>query len=189
MITYNDLFEVLRKERYSEQLQSLPKNFFSEAAEYFKDKQEFSSNKDESKGEDLFSDIAVKNKKKLENAITVFKEILWRRRKKILNLAFVAFETGISKKDFENLSDFERELFEEIIKSLEKSEKNLNGVMKGEKDMQKYKLVRFLEDVSEFLDLSGETVGPFKKSEIVNLEREIVDILAKDKRVEVIDEG
>ncbi|MDO8517148.1 MAG: hypothetical protein Q7S33_03400 [Nanoarchaeota archaeon] len=183
MITYNDLYEVLRKERYSEQLQPLPKNFFPEVSEYFRDKKEFSD-----KDEDMFSEISVKNKKKLENAIIIFKEILWRRKKKILNLAFVAFETGISKRDFENLASFEKELFEDIIKSLEKSNKNIENNMKGEKPEQKYRLVRFLEDVSEFLDLNSETIGPFTKGEIVNMDKEIVDILAKDKRVEVLDE-
>jgi DNA replication initiation complex subunit (GINS family) len=185
MITYNDLYEALRKERYNEQLQSMPKEFIEDAAEYFRDKKEFSD-----KGEqgDLFSDIALKDKKKLENAISIFREIMLRRRKKILNLAFVASETGVAKKDFENLLDFEKELFEEIAKSLEKADKNLNESMRGQKNEQKFRLVRFLEDVSEFLDLEGNTIGPFAKGEIANIEKEIIDILSKDKRVEVIDE-
>ena len=183
MITYNDLYEALRKERYNEPLQVLPKDFIIEVSEYFKDKKEFSD-----KEEGIFSDITIKSKKKLENAIAIFREILLRRRKKILNLAFVASETGISKKDFENLLDFEKELFEEIAKSLEKADKNLAEMMKGEKKEQKHRLVRFLENVSEFLDLDGNTIGPFEKGEIANIEKEIIDILSKDKRVEVIDE-
>jgi len=42
MITYNDLFEALRKERYSEELQALSKDFFEQVAEYFNDKKDFS---------------------------------------------------------------------------------------------------------------------------------------------------
>ena len=30
MITYNELYDALRKERYSEQLQPIPKNFIKE---------------------------------------------------------------------------------------------------------------------------------------------------------------
>ena len=115
MITYNDLYEALRKEKYSEALQILPKKFLEDIAEYFIDKKNFAK-----EDEDMFSDIAIKNKKKLENAMANFKELLRLRRKKILNLAFVASEVGISKKDFENLLGFEKELFEEIVKSLKK---------------------------------------------------------------------
>lgn len=183
MITYNDLYEALRKEKYNEALQLLPKMFIQEVADYFKDKKNFSE-----KDEEMFSDVAAKNKKKLENAIAIFKELLLRRRKKIINLAFVASETGISKKDFESMIDFERELFEEIVKALEKAEKSLNGQMNGKKEDKKYKLVRFLDSVPSFLDFSGNEIGPFEKGEVANMEREVVDILAKDKKIEVLDE-
>lgn len=184
MITYSELYEALRKERYNEQLQILPKQFIFDVSEYFKDKKNFSE-----KEEELFSDLANKNKKKLENAISIFKELMLRRRKKILNLAFVASETGISKKDFENMIDFERELFEEAVKSLEKSDKSLNELMNGKKEVQsKHLLVRFLEPVTPFLDLEGQEIGPFEKGEVANIDREIAGILTSDKKVEIIDE-
>jgi len=119
MVTYNDLYEYLRKERYSEELQNLPKKFMSEVFKYFEEKKKFSE-----KSDDMFSDVVIKTKKKLENAMAIFKELLTRRRKKILKLAFVASETGISKRDFDNLLGFEKELFEEIVKSLERADKN-----------------------------------------------------------------
>ena len=56
-----------------------------------------------SKQDDDFSDVIIKTKKQLENAITLFKELMLRRRKKILNLILIAAETGISKQDFENM--------------------------------------------------------------------------------------
>jgi DNA replication initiation complex subunit (GINS family) len=183
MITYNDLYEALRKERYSEQLQLLKKRFLREVSQYFDEKKEFSE-----KDDDMFSDLSIKNKKKLENAISIFKELMARRRKKILTLAFVAFETGISKKDFENLIDFEKELFEEIIASLKKSDKSLTAGMKSDSGEKKFSLVRFLEDVSEFMDLAGLPLGPFNKGEVANLEKEIIEILSKDKRVEIIED-
>ena len=58
MITYHDLYEALRKERYSDSLQLLPKKFIEDVSEYLKNKKEFSN-----KQEDLFSDLAIKNKK------------------------------------------------------------------------------------------------------------------------------
>tara|TARA_Y100000310_G_scaffold316947_1_gene369255 strand:+ start:9624 stop:10181 length:558 start_codon:yes stop_codon:yes gene_type:complete len=185
MITYDDLYEAFRKEKYSEQLQPLSKRFLQEVAEYFKEKKEFIE-----KGDDLFSDIVIKNKKKLENAVSSFRGLLRLRKKKILTLAFVASEVGISKKDFENLLGFEKELFEEVVKSLEKAEKLVGEEMSGDvKSEEKYQLVRFLEDVPEFLNLDGGAVGPFEKGEVANLEKEIIEILVSDGRAEVLEEG
>jgi DNA replication initiation complex subunit (GINS family) len=173
----------MRKEKYSENLQILPKKFLVDVADYFKDKKDFLTQED-----DLFSDVAIKSKKRLDNAMTSFRDLLRIRKKKILNLAFVASQVGISKKDFENLLGFEKDLFEELVKALEKAEKNQSADMSGdEKDIRKHKLVRFLDDVPEFLGFDGSEIGPFAKGEIANLESEIVDILEKDKKVEVID--
>ena len=182
MITFSDIYEAMRKEKYSEQLQSLPKKFLQESSSYFKEKKDL-LNKDE----DLFSDTSLRNKKKLDNSLSSFKDLIRIRKKKILNLAFVASEVGINKKDFENLLSFEKDLFEECSRSLEKAEKNMSEEMIGGGESSlKHELVRFLEDVPEFLDFSGEEVGPFSKGEIANLEKEIVKILDKDNRVEVL---
>lgn len=184
MITYNDLYEALRKERYSDDLQLLKKGFLMETSEYFSEKKKFSD-----KDDDMFSDVVIKSKKKLENAMALFKELLLRRRKKVLNLAFVASETGISKKDFENLLDFEKELFEDVTKSLSKADKNLVDSMSvGGKTESSFKLVRFVDTVEEFLDLEGETLGPYAKGEIANLENEIVNILVQDNKVEILEQ-
>jgi DNA replication initiation complex subunit (GINS family) len=136
----------------------------------------------------MFSDVSLKSKKKLENAMSLFKELLLRRRKKILNLSFVASETGISKKDFENLLEFEKNLFEDIVKSLEKADSNLSDSMTGGKIESRYKLVKFNNHVDEFLDLEGESVGPFDKGEVANLDKEIVEILVADKKVDVLEQ-
>lgn len=184
MLTFSDIYEAMRKEKYSENLQMLPKKFLVEVSEYFDEKKEFLSKED-----DLFSDMAIKSKKKLDNAISSFRDLLRIRKKKILNLAFVASQVGINKKDFENLLSFEKDLFEELVRSLERAEKNQTADMIGaQKDTRKHRLVRFLEDVPEFLGFDGSEIGPFKKGEIANLESEIVDILEKDNRIEPIDE-
>lgn len=183
MITFNDIYEALRKEKYSENLQPLPGKFLIEVNEYFAEKRNFLD-----KEEDMFSDIAIKNKKKLENSISSFKDLLRLRKKKILNLAFVASEVGISKKDFENLLAFEKDLFEDVARALENADNSREGEMSGggSNDM-KHRLVRFLSDVPEFLNFDGVEVGPFEKGEIANLESEVVEILQKDNRVEVLD--
>ncbi len=183
MLTFSDIYEAMRKEKYGENLQILPKTFLREAAEYFDEKKKFLNKED-----DLFSDIAIKNKKKLDNAVSSFRDLLRIRKKKILNLAFIASQVGISKKDFENLLGFEKDLFEELVKSLERAEKNQLGEMSGGgKDKEcRHRLVRFLTDVDEFLNVEGDEVGPFVRGEVANLECEIVDMLKGDSKVEII---
>ncbi|MBU2615562.1 MAG: hypothetical protein KKC19_00490 [Nanoarchaeota archaeon] len=181
MITYNDIYEAARKERYSDQLQPLSKNFISEIASYLKEKKQLTL-----KDDDLFSDMITKTKKQLENATTLFKELMVRRRKKILALVLVASETGISRQDFENMLVFEKELFEEIMKNIEISDKQVSELLQGGKErMSKNVLVLFIEDVEELVDMNGERVGPFEKGQIANLPQGIAEILIEDKKVEI----
>ena len=185
MITYNDIYETLRKERYSEQLQPLQKKFVSSVSEYIEDKKKIVN-----QGSDLLSDEVNKVKKQLENAASIFKELMILRKKKLLGLVFVASETGISKRDFENMLDFEKELFDNIIISVEHADKTLSSQFNyiniaPELEVEK-KLVLFIEPIEEFVGLNGETFGPFEKDEIVNLPKQIADILVEDKKAEVV---
>jgi len=182
MLTYNDIYETSRKERYSEQLQPIPKNFIDEVSNYLKDKKEIAS-----KEEDIFSDVIVKTKKQLENAMTLFKELMLRRRKKLLNLVLVAAEVGISKQDFENMLQIEKDLFEELMKCIDISDKRLSNSLTGKVDkISKNELICFKEDVEGFVGLDGEDVGPFEKGQIANLPKEIASILVADSKAEVV---
>ena len=184
MITYNDIYEASRKERYSEQLQPLPKNFIQEVSDYLKDKKEIASKED-----DAFSDVILKTKKQLENAITLFKELMLRRRKKILSLVLVAAEIGISKQDFENMLPVEKELFEELMKGIDITDKKINEILSGKKEQDlKNKLISFIEGVEGFVGLDGEKMGPFEKGQLANLPKEIANILVADGKAEVIEE-
>lgn len=182
MITYNDICEAERKERYSDQLQQIPKTFIKDVAEYLKEKKDMAS-----EDSDVFSDVIVKTKKQLENAITFFRALIRRRKEKILKLVFVASETGISKQDFENMLSFEKTLFEELMKSVDLSEKALNALLNGGNvEQQKNELVVFVESLDEFMGLSGEKMGPFEKGQIANIPKEIAKILIDGKKVEIV---
>lgn len=186
MITYNELYDALRKERYSEQLQPIQKSFVNEVAAYLKDKKQI-ANKDN----DEFSDTIIKTKKQFENSIAIFKELMLRRKKKLLELAFIAAETGISKRDFENMLLIEKEGFDGIMKSLEKTDKKISEILSGvsndnQDNAARNKMISFKEDVANFLDLEGNPLGPFKKGDVANLPKEIANILIVDKKAEVV---
>ena len=185
MLTFQDVYELLRKEKYSEQLQPLTNLFLKEFSEYTKEKKEIFS-----KESSMFSDTIAQTKKQYENALSIFKELMLRRRKKILNLAFIASETGVSKKDFENMLDSEKSLFEEVVKQLEEVHKktmdSVNGV--GEEKRMENMLVKFKTDVENFLDISGLELGPFNKGDIANISKQIAQILIKDNKAAAIDD-
>jgi len=180
MITYKDIYEVARTERYEEPLQKLPENFMSNVVDYLNDKKEISSKKDET-----FLDVIDNTKKQLENALTLIREIILRRRKKILNLVLIAAETGISKKDFDNMLDFEKELFDDLMNSVENSEKKINQILNGKKE-NNTELIIFKEDVGEFIDLNGEKIGGFEKGQTTKIDKEIAKILIDDGKAEIV---
>ena len=182
MITYNDIYEASRKERYSEQLQKLSKSFIIDVSNYLKEKKEIASKED-----DVFSDVIIKTKKQLESAIASFKELIRRRKKKILDLVLIAAETGISKQDFENMLQFEKDLFEELMKCMDLSEKKLNQILNG-KEEHENEMIIFKTEVASFVDLTGEKLGPFQEGQIVNIPKEIAKILIDDGKAEVIAE-
>jgi len=184
MITYENIYEAAKKERYSENLQPISKSFVKEVAKYMKEKKEAASREG-----DVFSDVLVKTKKQLENAVTLFQELMRRRRKKILHLVLIASETGISKQDFENMLLIEKNLFEDLMQNIEKSNKKLNSLLNGSAaDLeQKNYLIIFSEDIEEFVAPSGEKFGPFSTGQFVNLPKNIAKIFLDDKKAESLE--
>ena len=54
MITYQEIYDILRKEKYNEALQQLPKKFLGEIASYLAEKKDIVNR--EQKNTELFSD-------------------------------------------------------------------------------------------------------------------------------------
>ena len=185
MISYNDLYEILRKERYAETLQSLPKDFLLDFSDYLNDRKgtPVESN-------DLFLENVLKSKKQLENALSIFKEIILRRKKKLLNLVFVAAETGIMKRDYENMLSFEKDMFDKLVKAFEDGDKEIAKLFSGQKsgEKAKSKMIIFTQAVEQFVDLSGNIIGPFNNGELAHLDSMVCDILVQNGKARFVDE-
>ena len=188
MITYQEIYDILRKEKYDEALQQLPKSFLNEIATYLTEKKNIVNR--EQKDNELFSDTLRMTRKQLDNALAIIKEIIAVRERKVLNLAFTSALTGISKRDTENLLEHEKELFEVTVKKLEENQKlisrKLNGEIEDKKDL-KNTLVRFKEEVPAFLAAEGNELGPFKPGDVVNMPQEIAKILITDGKAAPIE--
>lgn len=183
MISYNDIYEASRKERYADQLQPLPKHFLPNVSEYLREKRVMA------KEEDEFSGDALRIKKQIENANTLFRELLLRRRKKIFHLVLIASETGISKQDFQNMLQFEKELFEEAMKAVESSERKFREALKGQPgdvSITQHELLVFKEPVEEFLDTEENKVGPFDTGQIANISKDVAKVLIDSGKAEIL---
>jgi len=185
MLSYNDLFEYLRKEKYGEQLQKLPSDFVSGFSEFMVEMK-----KGFSKDEDSFLDDSLIVKKQHENSIAIFKELMLRRKRKILNLVFVAAETGVMTKDFEDMLSFEKNLFEKLVEEVSSADKELSKLMNGVKSRKRKeapkKKIKLLENIEEFVGLSGDAIGPFEKSVVTELDSQVAEILIESGKAEEV---
>jgi len=185
MLNYSDLYEYLRKEKYGDQLQHLPKNFISEFSEYLTQKKKEISQDNEN----MLNSNNIE-KKQFENAITLFKELMLRRKRKLLNLVFIAAETGIMKRDYTEMLQFEKEVFEDLVSAVERGDKQLDSLLNGNSNAQEseLKMIIIQNDIEEFMGMSGNTIGPYKKGSLVNLDRQTAEILVSGNKARYVDE-
>jgi DNA replication initiation complex subunit (GINS family) len=186
MITYQEVYDILRKEKYNEALQGLPENFLPELASYLEEKKQVL----DKQGNNLFSDTIKATRKQLDNTISIIKEIFSIRNKKILNLAFTAALTGVSKRDTDSLLDYEKKLFELTVAQLEENNKKilqyLDGNFEKKKDLKNL-FIRFKQEVPSFLLPESGEIGPFRAGDIANLPKEVAEILIADGKAVEID--
>jgi DNA replication initiation complex subunit (GINS family) len=185
MISYNDLYELVRKEKFSDALQGLPKNFLEDFSSYINTSRE-QSNQDDG----FFADSVAKSKKQFENSIALFKELILRRKKKLLNLVFVAAETGIMKRDYENMLVSERELFDKLVRAFEEGDKELSKILHTKKDAvaDLNRMIIFSQQVDQFVDPNGGLVGPFNSGQLANLDSKIADLFVSSGKAKYVDE-
>jgi len=184
MITYQDLYEYLRKEKYSETLQQLPNDFISQVSAFLQEQQTQSNSEEAS-----FLEGIGKNKKQFENSVSLFKELMLRRKKKLLNLVFVATETGIMKRDYENMLSIERDVFDKMVKIFEEADKELSRKLyqEGSHLGGENRMVIFSQDTEQFVDLDGKVIGPFKAGELVYLDKKVAEILVTSGKARIVD--
>jgi len=173
MIKYEDLYELLRREKSNDALQKMSTDFMKDFSEFIHDnKRAITQNGD------FFADEIMRYKKQYENSMTIFKELMLRRKKKLLNLVFIANETGVMKKDFENMLSFEKDLFDGLLSSVEQNDKLISMLLlNGYSNPESKISILITENVEPFVNMSGESVGPFSKGETIALEKNIADIL------------
>jgi len=202
-ITYETLFELLRREKDRSELQKLDEFFFENVLRYLKDKQTIVTKEQT----DLFSaEEKQKTVGQLENVKKIIKELYGKREKKIISLAIDKSKNKATIIDNSVFLKEEKELFNNALKVLDMNRENvlynlinfkeptIKNIEIAQKEEEKQeikkdtKLVRFLHAVPKFVGKELEEYGPFEEEDIASLPIEISNVLINKKRVEEISE-
>ena len=207
VITYETLFELLKRERERPDLQRLEPAFFSDTISYIKDKKKIL----EAKSDSVFApEERKKTERQLENICKILKELYERREKKIINLALDKSRTQSNLIDTTSLLKEEKVFFDSATNLLDNYRNAilyavLNEKMPFMKDLEEKKpsesfrsalelkkptkIVRFTHKVPRFVGSELEEYGPYNEEDIGTLPPEIADVLInKGKAEEIIEE-
>jgi len=206
-ITYETLYEILKREKDMTDLQKLDSNFFNEFVIYINDKTKLLE-----KDDSIFSyDEKKKVERQIDNAKRLIKDIYERREKKAIQVALIKSRTKSNVMDTSTFLDHEKKFYEQIVKILDVFRGSIvDKIMSGdtpldikteiqetqqkqepkkEEKKQITKLVRFMHAVPKFVGKELEEYGPYEEEDVANLPIEIAEILISKERVEEIKES
>ena len=210
-ITYETLFDLLRKERNSSELQTLNPSFTQSVREYLQQKQAILA---KSKTGELYQRTEqIKTEAQLKNIQKILKDLYDLREKKIVSQALNSSRTGSSLLHTASFQEHEKSLFEELTQLLEGyRDKALAFAEEGnteqkepaqdqpqqtplpkqpeqpapqtvqEKKPQDTLTILFLHSVPRFLGTNMEVLGPFEKGDKASLPADIANVLINKGR-------
>jgi len=183
-LSYEDLRRIYRLEKSTSKLVNVDDDFYNALYEFLENekKRYLESLKD-------FSDADVKAFANLKRMV---QELLSLREKKLLNMALLA--SRLESYEIPKIPPVEKEMFQNILKILEKHNKLLDEVfsptLKETQKKENKKLdtikIKICADIPKFLGQDMKEYGPFKNNDVVQLPYNIANILIEKKLAEVI---
>lgn len=199
VITYETLYELLRREKYRPELQKLDENFFNNVVKYIEEKTEILAS--QRKKVSIFASTEIVNtQKQLDNINKILKELYEKRESKILQIALFSSRTNVSVNDTESMLPEEKEFYEAIkgvlndyrtgilYKLLEKKLPKIEpkDIKRDKKNSDKVKLVRFVSAIPQFVGSDMQEYGPFETEDIANLPLKVANVLIRKNRAKEI---
>lgn len=191
-ITYEALFELLRREKDRADIQKLSETFYEDILNYLQEKLDLIKK--------LQSETETqKTQKQIENIKRMMTELYERRERKIIDMAINRSRIDKSL-DISILLAHERDFFQKIVALLQQNRKDiLNKVLAADMLQKEFtipqlpqqkapeqkpieqpnttKKVMFLHPVPSFVGRNLEVYGPFEEQETAELPLEIASIL------------
>src|SRR3989338_6415491 len=204
VITYDTLFDLLKREKERPDLQKLEPTFFNDFVFYLKQK---------------IGDKGEISARQAENIKKIAREFYDRREKKIVSMALDKSRTKSNLVDTSSLLHEEKVIFESIVGLLDHFRRNIIESVLSEKDpllnlhevnispkkkteekkdeefktaleiQKSMKTVRFVNAVPKFVGTELEEYGPFQEEDIAKLPSEIAEVLISKGRAEIINES
>jgi len=189
VITYETLYELLRREKSREELQKLSSSFIGDVLTYLTEKQK--TYEDALAKTDVFSlsereTVALQ----LMNIKKILKELYDRRERKLLDVALNKSRTNSDIIDTTNMLPTEQVFFNDTLHILSRFRKDvLQQLMDAKKPLilveeppapvetKKTKYVKFLEHVDQIVGDEMELYGPFAQDDQAELPLTLADIL------------
>jgi|SRR3989344_1699273 len=191
IITYEVLYDILRREKTRQEIQKLDDNFFDDIKKYIENKS--SILKDLKTKSSIFAQKEIeKTEKELINIKKIVKDIYEKRESKITQLALSSAITN-KMQDISGLLHQEKTIFDGLIKFLKESREGLlRDLLEEDKpkviksEQESIKTVRILQPIPRFVGDDLEEYGPFEEEYIASLPIKVVEFLIKNSKAEKI---
>jgi DNA replication initiation complex subunit (GINS family) len=206
-ISFEEIHELLRSEKYSSDLQPLSEEQLMQICRYLESKKQLFLKQRESV---LFENSPQdKLRDELDNANRALRDFYDKREKKMITRAIFTARSGSQLRDTTNMLKSEEMVYDQLVETLRKSwgnffsylnskpqeksqtvdEKPLNNVS-GEisitEQVTANLTLRFTDAVPELLDSELKRWGPFAKDQVAEVPAELAGLLMKQaKAVEV----
>lgn len=202
VLTYETLYEILRKEKNHDELQKIDSNFFTDALNYLREKQQ--AYDDTLAKNDIFSQS---EREKLHIQIANIKKILRDlydlRERKIINMAINSSRIKTHILDSQHLLPPEQSLFQSIHTVLLQHRQGIVNRIIEARDVELMpvvlpppelhapetvespantsttKHVKFLDTIEQFVGEELEMYGPYAANDEAELPRELADVLIR----------
>ncbi len=196
IITYETIYETLRKERSYAELQKLDPDFFKNVVRYMQEKESILALQ-KSKSSP-FSPELGKIQAQIENIKRLIRELYEKRENKILQLAILSSRTEASNVNLSSMLNEESIFYSQLLSVLDKCRKGiLHNVLNKQppfidsspKELKSLpsqqdntKLVRFTHPTPKFVGEDLNIYGPFESEDIANLPEKVAELLIEKKR-------
>ena len=185
-LTYEILYDILRREKSRPELQKLDETFFDSVKEYFRERLTLLESQRQKSS--IFAQKEIeKTRKQIDNIQKLINELYEKREMKIVNLALSASKT--SNIDEDNLLKEEKQLFDNLVTTLRDFKKNLvNNIFEKEQPKaikgEETRLIRFIQTVPKFMGEDLNEYGPFEEEYVASLPIKVAELLIKNNRAE-----
>lgn len=200
IITYDALYELLRKEKYNPELQKIDPDFYQRVIVYLKDKQALLESHQTKSS--IFTAEIEKAHTQLSNVRKILKDLYEKRENKIIQLALFASRLQ-EKQDLSVMLQEEQGLFHALTDIFNAHRQGIlyrlmaaaspevkidkpKDIKTAKKSSDENLLVRFVHAVPQFIGDDMNRYGPFEEEDMAHLPNKVAKLLVGKNRAEEI---